>query len=127
MTCRQRPGMTTQCCSVNLLFPHHSTLTSPLTPELTVQSLLYRHEAVTLTRSWYFEGTVLFASLINVVVLAVQSPASPPSADLTGETLRPSHVSHLLPDGVLPEGCDDPGCDGRLIAWVWGRTDRQWC
>eukprot|EP01048_Picozoa_sp_COSAG05_P007046 COSAG05_NODE_484_length_9355_cov_5.704840_3_plen_2541_part_01 len=41
-----------------------------------------RHEAKSLTNTWYFEGTVLFACVINVLVLAIQSPTAPPSKDL---------------------------------------------
>jgi hypothetical protein len=41
-----------------------------------------RHEAVLLTSTWYFEGTVLFACIVMFVVLALQSKTVPPSGDL---------------------------------------------
>lgn len=39
-------------------------------------------EAVILTNTWYFEGTVLFASFANFLVMAKSSKAVPPSTDL---------------------------------------------
>ena len=41
-----------------------------------------RQEAVLLTSTWYFEGTVLFASIVMFVVLAMQSRTVPPSDDM---------------------------------------------
>ena len=41
-----------------------------------------RHEAVLLTRTWYFEGTVLFASLVVFLVLAIESYTTRPSPDM---------------------------------------------
>eukprot|EP01047_Picozoa_sp_COSAG01_P004837 COSAG01_NODE_161_length_23642_cov_713.337000_6_plen_671_part_00 len=41
-----------------------------------------RHEAAQLSKTWYFEGTVLFACLISVIILGNQSRTAPPSSDL---------------------------------------------
>ena len=40
-----------------------------------------RHEAVLLTATWYFEGTVLVACVVMFTVLALQSKTVPPSGE----------------------------------------------
>lgn len=40
---------------------------------------LHLKTAILITKSWYFESTVLFMVLLSMVVLAFQSPAAPPS------------------------------------------------
>ena len=49
-------------------------------------------EAVILTNTWYFEGTVLFASFANFLVMAKSSRASPPNTDLYVQYL----ISHFI-------------------------------
>lgn len=48
---------------------------TPMPPMLTRRS-------VSITKTWYFESTVLFMVFLSMVALALQSPAVPPPADL---------------------------------------------
>ena len=52
-----------------------------------------RHEAVLLTRTWYFEGTVLFASLVVFLVLAVESCECQKQQPMRHNTIFQDHFS----------------------------------
>jgi hypothetical protein len=74
-----------------------------------------RHEAVLLTRTWYFEGTVLFASLIVFLVLAVESYTTRPSQDMLVVLRMGAKTASFFEFSL----CLSRACRGKLIVFIY--------